>query len=272
MKYLIALLIGATGLSLQNANAQLLFSEGFNYTPGNDLQGLVNPGGNMWTGGNSGLTIGTGDLTYSGLQNISVNDLSVAWGSGGASINTFANVTSGSVYYSFLLDVTTAPGANDYITSLNPGTTAPGGSADALAIYDDPSGTTGGEIGLRTAGESTTHVGSSLAMALNTTYLVVAQYNFTTASTSLWLDPTIGGSQPAPTLILAGSGTVTSIDDLGYKTQATTGDFLIDNVLVGETWNDVTPIAPVPEPSTFALAGAGLGLMGLIRFRYFRSR
>jgi hypothetical protein len=269
MKRLIALLVGSAALSLQNAPAQLLFSEGFNYTVGNSLQGLVNPGNSTaWTGGNSGLTIGNGDLTYSGLQNISVNDLSVAWATSGSSINTFANQTSGTVFYSFFLDVTTAPGGNDYLTSLNPGTTTPGGSSDALAIYDDPSGSTGGLIGVRTVGGAITHVGSSQAMSLNTTYLIVAEYNFATATASLWLDPTsLGASTPPTALVSVTGSTVAGIDDVGFKTQATTGDFLVDNVMIGTTWASVTPVVSAPEPSTLALAGAGLGLFGLFRFR-----
>jgi hypothetical protein len=98
--------------------------------------------------------------------------------------------------------------------------------------------------------------------------MVVLEYNFATTTASLFLDPTLGASQPTATLTLAGSGSVTAIDNVGFKAQATTGDFLVDNLIVGTTWADVTPVA-TPEPSTFALAG--LGLLGLVtRFRRVR--
>jgi PEP-CTERM motif len=254
-------LVSAICLTFHSAHATLLFQEAFNYTAGSALadSGNVNPGSGLaWNGGNAGLTIGNGNLTYSGLTDLGGNELSIANSTAGTSINTFNNVTSGQIYYSFLLDVTTADGANDYVTSLNPGTTAPNGGSDALAVYVYSNNT----LGIRTAGESTVHTPT---LSLDTTYLVVVDYDFDTTTANLWLDPVAGDSQPAVTESLAGSGTVTAIDDVGFKAQATTGDFLVDNLRIGTTWTDVTPAA-VPEPSAFALAG--LGLLGLVaRFR-----
>ncbi len=255
--------VAAVGCLFQNVQATVLFQEGFNYTAGSSLGGNVNPGNSTaWNGGNAGLNIGSGNLTYPNLPDQGGNDLSISNATAGTSINTFANTTSGQIYYSFLLDVTTIDGANDYITALNPGSTVPGGGTDAINCYLY----TNGKIGLRTAGEAT--VTSASALSLNTTYMVVLEYNFATTTASLFLDPTLGASQPTATLTLAGSGSVTAIDNVGFKAQATTGDFLVDNLIVGTTWADVTPVA-TPEPSTFALAG--LGLLGLVtRFRRVR--
>jgi hypothetical protein len=274
IKHVLPLLVGAAGLSFHSAQAQGLFSEGFNYTVGGNLGGQVNPGNSTaWTAGGAGnLTIASVAQAYTDslgntLQNNNANSLSDAWGTAGSTVNTFANQTSGSVYYSFLIDMTAFDGANDYVTSLNPGTTAPGGSADALAVYMY-SGSSAGDIGLRTDGIAAIHVPNAQAMALNTTYLVVAEYDFGSTTANLWLDPVIGGSAPTPTLTLAGNGSVTAIDDVGFKSQATTGDFDIANMLVGTTWASVTPIATAtPEPSTLALAGLGLALPLLARFR-----
>jgi hypothetical protein len=99
----------------------------------------------------------------------------------------------------------------------------------------------------------------------------VAEYAFGgVGSASLYLDPVAGGSQPAAAVTLAGNGTVTSLADVGFKAQntPTTGTFLLDNLLIGTTWGDVTPLSATPEPSTLALAG--LGLFMAARFR--RSR
>jgi hypothetical protein len=95
---------------------------------------------------------------------------------------------------------------------------------------------------------------------LDTTYLVVAEYTFGgLGSASLYLDPVAGAGQPTAAVTLAGNGTVTSIADVGFKAQTTptTGTSLIDNLIIGTTWADVTPTAS-PEPSTLALAGLGL--------------
>ena len=259
----------ATGVIFSgvHANATLLFQEGFDYTSGS-LGGNVNPGSGLaWEPGNSGLTIGSSSLSYSGLQTLSGNELSVAWGSSGSATNSFSNVTSGQIYYSFLLNVTTVAGANDYLTALNPGAAAPGGSSDAIDCYLYSNG----KLGLRTAGEST--VTTSTALSLDTTYMVVLEYNFATTTASLYLDPTIGDSQPTATLTLAGSGTVSSIDDVGFKSQSTTGDFDVGNLLIGTTWADVTPEADAtPEPGTLSLLGAGAGLLTLIQCRRVRGK
>lgn len=256
--------VGVGCLFFQNAHASLLFSEAFNYTGGSALAGNVNPGNSTaWNGGNAGLTIGGGDLTYSGLQDQGGNELSIANATAGTSINTFANVTSGQIYYSFLLDVTTVDGANDYITALNPGATGPGGSGDAINAYLYANG----KIGLRTAGSST--VTSSSALTLNTTYFVVLEYDLTGQTAYLYLDPTAGSSQPAATLTLATTTAVSAIDNVGFKAQSTTGDFLVDNLLIGTTWADVTPVA-APEPSTIALSGIALAGLAFSR-RWMRK-
>lgn len=104
--------IGIVSLCCQSAHAQLLFSEGFNYTPGGELGGNVNPGsGVAWSGGNSDLAIGSGQSTYAGLQQQTGYDMIVTSPSSGgnSTVNTYSAVTSGSIYYSFLIDCTTLP-------------------------------------------------------------------------------------------------------------------------------------------------------------------
>ena len=60
---------GVVSVCCQSAQAQLLFSDSFNYTPGSTLGGNINLGNSVaWSGGNAVLAIGGTQLTYAGLQ------------------------------------------------------------------------------------------------------------------------------------------------------------------------------------------------------------
>ena len=261
------LAIAVSGLAMQSAQAQLLFSEAFNYDPG-VLGGNVNPGNSTaWSAGNSGLTIVAGNLTYAGLADQGGNELQIANGSAGTIFNTFANQTSGQVYYSFLFNPTAADSANNYFTALNPGTSTPNGGSDAINAYFYGDG----HIRLRAAAQSAT-AGTGPVLTLGTTYLIVEEIDLTAKTANLWVDPdasTFGGTAPTATATLSGI-TATAVDNIGFKAQsAAGGPYLVDNLLIGTTWADVTPAA-APEPSTLALAG--VGLLGLAaRFRRARG-
>jgi hypothetical protein len=261
---LLCLLVSAGLISVccQSAHAQPLFSESFNYTPGQGLASQVNPGNSTaWTGGNtSELQIGSAELTYMGLQEATGNDLVyTSSATASTSYNTYTAVTSGSIYYSFLIDCTTLPTANEYITSLNPGTTVPGGSSDAMSMY--VGSVTGGswKIGVRTTGGGSGAAYSG-ALSANSVYFVVAELTLGSAPVAnLYVDPTPGGTQPAtPTATQSTATAINSVDDVGFKVQSTaaTGNFELGPLLIAPDWADVTP-ASVPEPNTLALLGLG---------------
>jgi hypothetical protein len=269
--------LGTGCLLIQSASASLLFTEAFNYTTPGNLGGNVNPGsGYTWGPGNTYMQVGSGNLTYPGLVDLGGNDLSVTWGQGsgtaGSITNGFANVTSGTLFYSFLLDMTTLPTANSYLTSINPGTSTPSGSSDAMSLYFGTiTGGGGVRFGLRGGGASTVYTSSTSPYLANTTYFIVMEYDLdaTANNMTMYINPTPGGAQPGADLTLSPSTgfKATSLDNVGFKVQSgPAGAFLIDTLRVGTTWGDVTP---TPEPSTIALAG--LGALSLVLARRMRQ-
>jgi len=249
----ILLVAGACCLLVQSANATLLLSEAFNYSTGGVGGGVnVNPStGNAWQGGNNGLIIANGNLTYAGLADQGGNELTITNGSAGTTYLLFPNQTSGQIYYSFLFNPTATDSANNYVTAMNPGTSTPNGGSDAIDAYYYSAG----KIAVRANAQSATS-GTGPVLTLNTTHLIVEMIDLDAKTASLWVDPTsLGGTAPTANATLSGI-TATAVDNVGFKAQsAAGGPYLVDNLLIGTTWADVTPT--IPEPSTFALMGFG---------------
>ena len=246
------LAVGISCLLVSSVQATLLFSEGFNYDSGLGISSV----GSWSAGANSdALQIGTVNLTYPGLLDLGGNSLIISNGVvATSSVAPFANQNSGKVYYSLLFNSAGLNVGNNYFTALNPGTTAPNGSSDKIDMYYY----TNGKIYLRANPQSAT--ATTPVLNLNQTYLLVEMIDLDAKTASLWINPTPGGSEPTPDATLA-SLSATDIANVGFKAQSTTGSptYIVDNLLVGTTWGDVTPA--IPEPSTIALAAAGLGLM-----------
>ena len=270
MKRLMSMVMVGLGLfSFQNARATLLFSDGFNYTSGNDLgYNSTTPPWTATASATANMSIGSANLTDSPLQNLGGNDLVLTSGAA-AGAPAYASIggaqNSGSIYYSFLIDCTSIPTASTYLTGLTPSTHLGlnGSGTDALDLYAKSSGT-GYVLGVRTVTSSSY---STTVLAANTTYFAVLEYTFG-GTAQLFVNPTPGGAQPGTASASSTPATyVTDISAVAFKAQTSTaiGNYLFDNVMVGTTWADVTP---APEPTTLALSG--LGILGLSLLRRVR--
>jgi len=96
-------------------------------------------------------------------------------------------------------------------------------------------------------------------VTISGTQFVTVRFNLDSKAVSLWINPTGLGSGLTPTSAAAASitpGGAFSFNTLKFTSQ--TGTFNVDEIRVGTTWADVSPI---PEPSSSALVGlAALGL------------
>ena len=104
------------------------------------------------------------------------------------------------------------------------------------------------------------------------TVFVVLKYTFDSVngdSASLFLNPTPGSAEPAAQLIVTAGTALTlnsGIQSFFVRNNSVEPDsLLIDELRIGTSWADVTP---VPEPSAAALAGCALlVLVGRYRLR-----
>jgi hypothetical protein len=267
-----ALLAAVFAMSTSPAGAQVLFQDGFNYTVGGNL------GDNApWGGGSTpDLAIGSGNLTYPGLADLGGNDLVLTSGVNIADTNIFSTtpLNSGTLYFSFLIEATSLPTAQYNTIGLDPLSGKPNPGA-TFAIYTGPTGG-GWGVGLAINQGGQTTVAFPSVLSLNQPYLVVGVYNFALAPTfSIYVDPVPGGTQPTTGGVTETSKmvkTIATIQNIGLLSPSTAsgGNYVLDNVMIGQSWASVTPAAtPTPEPSTLALSA--MGLLGLA-VHYRRGR
>jgi len=151
---------------------------------------------------------------------------------------TFTAVPTGTIYYSFLVNVTNSS-TGYFIHIGNNATTF------AARVYVKPS-TTSGKINFGISNTSTAAYSTTPTdFDLNTTYLVIVKYDVsTTGSASLWvkssgvpLTEVAAGTAEATT---SGSG-LTGIERVCLRQYSSTQGQIIDGILVASSWLGTTP-------------------------------
>jgi hypothetical protein len=276
-------------LPVSDPFANATASGGTSYAIGSNLIGQTNGQGLAWfQAGANGTqpqpTITSGNLSVNGLMPSTGNSVSYGGASGdSARLGLGTTVTSGTLYYSVALDVTSLGGLTTggaiifgFNNSTGSQTTQPTVIGTSLEIR--LSGT-GFNLGVnKNTGTATTDWDSTDVFSTGTTLFLVGGYTFNTASatddvSSLWINPDSStfGSATAPTATLTTSSgndiTGNQIASVLVREASTIEPNLtIDDVRAGASYGDVTPA--VPEPSALALSVVGIVAgFGMRRFR-----
>ena len=231
-----------------------VLTENFSYTTG---QLLTANGWSAHSGaGTNAIAVTAPGLTYSGHPGSGVGNATTMTTSGEDVNRTFTSITSGSVYMSFLLNVSAAQSTGDYFIGLFQTS-----SIFPLRIYAKSDGAGGYFLGISKATGAITY--ETTSRTFGTTYFIVANYIFNTGTTTddvvnLWVNPALGGTEPSATIAnVTGAVTDGTSAAAVYLRQGAAGNAStqqVDAILVGSTWADVTPAAAAtPSLSASAL-------------------
>lgn len=254
---------------ISSLRAQITSYEGFNYTVAQTLEAQAD-----WAPANTGTapTIVSGSLSVAGLQSSTGNSVSLPGGNYQEVLGSLSTYNSGSVYYSFALNLTSAPTGAAYSFALSTG-----GTNYGAVVWLQASGA-GYNLGLSNRSSGVTPTYDTTVLALNTTVFVVGRYTFnagvTNDTSALWINPSSGTfedvSAPTPTLTSATGTDLTAVTQFLIRGAAGSPAGVFDELRVGTTWASVTTSA-IPEPSTASVLAGGLVLAGVVMQRRRRA-
>ena len=235
-----------------------VLTEDFSYTAGTFITA------NGWTAhsgaGTNAITVTTPGLTYAGHPGSGVGNCVSMTTTGEDDNKTFTAITSGSVYTSFLINVSAAQATGDYCAGLLTSSTL-----FPLRIFVKSSGA-GFVFGISKA--STTAITyESTVRSFNTTYLLAANYIYNTGTTTddavnLWVNPALGLPE-GPATIPNVTSTATDALTIGafmlrQGTAANASTQRIDAILAGATWASITPVL-TPTTTSISPSSATVG-------------
>ena len=219
-----------------------LLTEDFNYTAGTLLtnNGWINDSGS----GVNALTVASGSLSYGSYPSSGIGNSVTMTTSGEDDYETFTSQNSGTIYASFLVNVTAAK-TGDYFCNFY----AAGSQKGRVYMKTSSSGF---DLGLSKTGVTINYTGNTYSF--NTTYLVVIKYEFISGTindnVSLFVNPDLSGSEPSPTIAaFTDTGTdASSISgiELRQGTSATAPTLTVDGIRVATSWSQ----APLPVELT----------------------
>jgi len=219
-----------------------LLNENFSYTIGTDLTA------NSWvlTGSTATPTVSVSAaaITYTGYLSSGIG-AGVTLATSGQDVNkTFTAQTSGAVYASCLVNVTTATTTGDYFFHL--GATIIGSTYHGR-VYVKKDATGNIAFGISRAGAVGTAIFTPYSYVIGTTYLLVLKYTIVSGLTNdisaIYINPTLNDVEPTSGWItstdtpadLANLGTVA----LRQGSSSAAPALSVDGIRVATTWSDI---------------------------------
>jgi hypothetical protein len=214
-----------------------LFTDDFRYTTGTLLTA------NGWAAHSEAdtnpITVTSPGLSYSSYTGSGVGNAVTLSGTGEDDNRSFTNTSSGSVYASAMINVSSANSTGDYFFHFSVGATT---TYNARVYIKSVLG--GFSLGVSKS--SSNIQWSSAVLTLGTTHFIVLKYTFVSGTANdiaeLFINPAVGGSEPSSDLSAVNSDAdFSAIDRLCLRQSATTPVAIIDGIRVGQTWASVTP-------------------------------
>ena len=263
-------------IAAASAHSQVLLEENFTFTGP-----LTANGWSAVSGTNSNaITAATPGLIYPNLPSSGVGNAAALTTSGEDDRKSFSPTnTTGDVYTSFLVNVSAAQAAGDYFTAV--GTTVGVTNSFFSRVFAKSSGS-GFQLGIQKASTAPTSYFTN-DLQFNTTYLVVTKLTRAAGAgvASLWVNPSLGGMEPAPQAENSTGSDAANIDSV-YLRQGTAGSaatLRVGSILLGTTWASVTPASSATSPvivsftpssgqvgASVTISGSNFGATPAVRF------
>lgn len=223
--------------------------ENFDY--GSSAGDLTAVSGGVWVNHSGTTPVGyaTTSLSMTGYSSSGVGGSAALTGSNSEDVKrSFATVSSGSVYMSALVNLSSV-GTGNYFMHLN----ATGADFVArIGAKDDGAG--GVLFGIGTDSGTLTY--GTTVFSLNTTYLVVASYNIDTDVSNLYVLTAPVASEPATTEASnagAGGTPLSDVSSVSFRQSTNIPDVTIDGLNVATSWESVLSTNEFNNPTSFKI-------------------
>lgn len=262
-KYLLFVFMAMWVVTVQG---QLLLHEPFNYTP-DPANGIYTQSAGQWVRINTGdsILVEAGSLSYTGLAASTGNRIKFD-GSGSDNYTTFTSQTSGTVYSSFILNVSALGGLSTtggYFTGFSDAATSTTFGATVWLKLSATAGKYKIGIATRTTAAAVSWLPGDYDPA--TSYFIVRAYEMIAGAGNdvgkIWINAVPGAAEPAADAIAAAGTDLTSVQKVFLRQDnATNTPFVeVDEIRVGTTWASVTPSSVVPPALSISSPLAAFG-------------